>query len=101
MSLTTIPRCALEYFLLRATAPDQDPYFRPLTLMPRERFNESLAEGDVHLVPQDPEAADFAVPSKDIQYLDRWPTLCGDGKRGQYLVEARQKNRRVLLCSAG
>ncbi len=34
------------------------------TLVPLERFNESLAEGDVHLVPQDPEAADYAVPSK-------------------------------------
>lgn len=37
-------------------------HFEPL--LPNERFNEGLAEGDVHLVPQDPEAADFAVPSK-------------------------------------
>ncbi|MGE5145537.1 MAG: glycosyltransferase, partial [Candidatus Eiseniibacteriota bacterium] len=33
-------------------------------LVPPERLNAGLAEGDIHLVPQDPEAADFAVPSK-------------------------------------
>ncbi|MCP5365547.1 MAG: glycosyltransferase family 4 protein [Hyphomicrobiales bacterium] len=33
-------------------------------LVPPERFCESLAEADVHLVPQNPTAADFAVPSK-------------------------------------
>lgn len=33
-------------------------------LLPPERLNDGLAEGDIHLVPQDPEAADFAVPSK-------------------------------------
>ncbi|MEX1152333.1 glycosyltransferase family 4 protein [Parvibaculum sp.] len=33
-------------------------------LVPPERLNEALAEGDIHLVPQDPQGADFAVPSK-------------------------------------
>ncbi|MEQ8396059.1 glycosyltransferase [Thalassobaculum sp.] len=36
--------------------------FHPL--VPADRFSESLAEGDVHLVPQDAATADFAVPSK-------------------------------------
>lgn len=36
--------------------------FEPL--LPPERLAHGLAEGDVHLVPQDPEGADFAVPSK-------------------------------------
>ena len=36
--------------------------FEPL--VPRERLSEGLAEGDVHVVPQDPDGADFAVPSK-------------------------------------
>lgn len=36
--------------------------FRPL--LPAERLGEGLAEGDVHLVPQDGKAADYAVPSK-------------------------------------
>lgn len=35
-----------------------------LPLVPREKLGESLAEGDVHLVPQEPGAADFALPSK-------------------------------------
>jgi colanic acid biosynthesis glycosyl transferase WcaI len=33
-------------------------------LVPRERLSEGLSAGDIHLVPQNPEAADFAVPSK-------------------------------------
>jgi colanic acid biosynthesis glycosyl transferase WcaI len=36
--------------------------FRPL--VPPEQLDASLAGGDVHLVPQRPEGADFAVPSK-------------------------------------
>ncbi len=36
--------------------------FEPL--VPLDRLSEGLAEGDVHLVPQNPDAADFAVPSK-------------------------------------
>lgn len=33
-------------------------------LVPAEKLNEGLAGGDVHLVPQDPNGADFAIPSK-------------------------------------
>jgi colanic acid biosynthesis glycosyl transferase WcaI len=33
-------------------------------LLPRERLSEALASGDIHLVPQNPEGANFAVPSK-------------------------------------
>lgn len=33
-------------------------------LLPRDRFGEGLALGDIHLVPQKPSAADFAIPSK-------------------------------------
>ena len=33
-------------------------------LVPAEKLNEGLAAGDVHLVPQDPNGADFAIPSK-------------------------------------
>jgi len=35
-----------------------------LPLVPLSEVNSALAEGDVHLVPQDPSGADFAVPSK-------------------------------------
>jgi len=37
---------------------------RFVPLLPKEQLNDGLAEGDVHLVPQDPNAADFALPSK-------------------------------------
>jgi Glycosyltransferase len=33
-------------------------------LVPADQLNEGLAAGDVHLVPQDPNGADFAIPSK-------------------------------------
>jgi len=33
-------------------------------LLPRERLGEALASGDIHLVPQNPDGANFAVPSK-------------------------------------
>jgi colanic acid biosynthesis glycosyl transferase WcaI len=36
--------------------------FKPL--VSPEELSDSLAEGDIHLVPQDPNAADFALPSK-------------------------------------
>jgi colanic acid biosynthesis glycosyl transferase WcaI len=34
------------------------------TLLPRSRLSEGLAAADIHLVPQDPQGAAFAVPSK-------------------------------------
>ncbi|HEX6958801.1 MAG TPA: glycosyltransferase [Ferrovibrio sp.] len=34
------------------------------SLLPREDLNDGLAHGDIHLVPQNPLAADFAIPSK-------------------------------------
>lgn len=41
--------------------------FSPLA--PKERLNEALAEGDVHLVPQRPEGAAFAMPGKAVTIL--------------------------------
>lgn len=54
-----------EAEVLRQTALElglRNVEFRPL--LPPERLNEALAEGDIHLVPQNPQGADFAVPSK-------------------------------------
>ena len=33
-------------------------------LLPADQLGRGLAEGDIHLVPQEPDTADFAVPSK-------------------------------------
>jgi len=41
--------------------------FEPLT--PKHRLNEGLAEGDVHLVPQRPEGAAFAMPGKAVTIM--------------------------------
>jgi len=41
--------------------------FEPLT--PGHRLNEGLAEGDVHLVPQRPEGAAFAMPGKAVTIM--------------------------------
>lgn len=50
-------------------------------LVPMERFNEGLADGDVHLVPQNPDAADFAVPSKVYNILAAGrPFVCTAGE---------------------
>ena len=38
-------------------------------LVPRSRLAEGLADGDIHLVPQNPDGADFAVPSKVYSIL--------------------------------
>lgn len=41
--------------------------FAPLA--PKERLNEAMADGDVHLVPQRPEGAAFAMPGKAVTIL--------------------------------
>lgn len=41
--------------------------FSPLA--PKEMLNEAMAEGDVHLVPQRPEGAAFAMPGKAVTIL--------------------------------
>lgn len=41
--------------------------FEPLA--PKHRLNEGLAEGDVHLVPQRPEGAAFAMPGKAVTIM--------------------------------
>lgn len=41
--------------------------FAPLA--PKDRLNEAMAEGDVHLVPQRPEGAAFAMPGKAVTIL--------------------------------
>jgi colanic acid biosynthesis glycosyl transferase WcaI len=52
--------------------------FEPL--VPRARFAEALSEATVHLVPQDPEGADFAVPSKVYSILAAGrPFVCTAG----------------------
>ncbi|WP_300296047.1 glycosyltransferase [Ferrovibrio sp.] len=50
--------------LAAALAARHVPNVRLEDLVPREHLADGLAEGDIHLVPQNPKGADFAVPSK-------------------------------------
>lgn len=60
-------------------------------LMPPERFNESLAEGDVHLIPQDPETADFAIPSKIYNIMAAGRSCVATAKEGSTLWKLAKK----------
>jgi len=54
-------------------------------LLPRERLCDGLCEGDIHLVPQDPEAADFAVPSKVFSIMAAGRPFVATAKPGSTL----------------
>jgi colanic acid biosynthesis glycosyl transferase WcaI len=69
--------------------------FEPL--LPLDRFNEGLAEGDVHLVPQDPEAADFAVPSKVYNIMAASRPFIATALPGSTLWDLQEQSR-ALLC---
>ena len=69
--------------------------FEPL--LPPERFNEGLADGDVHLVPQDPEAADFAVPSKVYNIMAAGRPFVATARRGSTLWSLQEQSR-ALTC---
>lgn len=73
------------------------PNLRFEPLLPMDRFNEGLAEGDVHLVPQDPEAADFAVPSKVYNIMAAGRPFIATALPGSTLW-ALQEQSRALIC---
>lgn len=73
--------------------------FEPL--MPPERFNESLAEGDVHLIPQDPEAADFAVPSKVYSIMAAGRPCVATAKEGSTLWKLAEKTGACFCVPPG
>lgn len=68
-----------------------------LPLLPRERLAEGLAEGDVHLVPQNPEAADFAVPSKIYGIMAAGRSFIATANPGSPLWYLQQQSG-AFLC---
>lgn len=83
---------------LKASAQLRElPNLRFEPLLPLDRFNEGLAEGDVHLVPQDPEAADFAVPSKVYNIMAASRPFIATALSGSTLW-ALQEQSHALLC---
>lgn len=69
--------------------------FRPL--VPPEQLNDGLAEGDVHLVPQDRDAADFAVPSKVYGIMAAGRTFVATAGPGSHLWRL-QRDTEAFRC---
>src|SRR5262249_53349063 len=71
--------------------------FEPL--LPPLRLSEGLAEGHVHLVPQDPRAADFAVPSKIYTIMAAGRPFVATARRGTAPWDLQQESG-AFVCVA-
>lgn len=69
--------------------------FRPL--LPPSRLNEALSEGDIHLVPQNPQAADYAVPSKIFAIMAAGRPFIATAEPGSLLYQM-QRDTGAFLC---
>lgn len=66
-------------------------------LLPPKRLNEALAEGDVHLVPQNPQGADYALPSKIFGIMAAGRPFIGTAETGSPLWRLQQETG-AFLC---
>jgi colanic acid biosynthesis glycosyl transferase WcaI len=66
-------------------------------LTPNEGLSAALAAGDVHLVPQNPETADFAVPSKAFNIMAAGRPFVATARRGTALWRLRESTG-AFLC---
>lgn len=66
-------------------------------LLPQEQLARGLAEGDIHLVPQDPDAAEFAVPSKIFSVMAVGRPFVTTARNGSPLWRIQQKSG-AFLC---
>ncbi|HEY4343355.1 MAG TPA: glycosyltransferase [Parvibaculum sp.] len=69
--------------------------FRPL--LPPARLNVALSEGDIHLVPQNPQAADYAVPSKIFAIMAAGRPFIATAEPGSLLWKM-QEDTGAFLC---
>jgi colanic acid biosynthesis glycosyl transferase WcaI len=70
-------------------------------LVPAERLNDGLAEGDIYLVPQDGTAADFAVPSKLFAIMAAGRPLVASARPGSLLWQLMEQSHAFLCVPAG
>lgn len=70
---------------------------RLLALMPQEGLGPALAAGDVHLVPQNPDAAAFAVPSKAFNIMAVGRPFVATASPGTVLWRLREATD-AFLC---
>ncbi len=66
-------------------------------LLPEGQLNRGLSEGDVHLVPQNPDAADFAMPSKVFNIMAAGRPFVATARPGSALWRLQEKSR-AFLC---
>lgn len=66
-------------------------------LLPLDRLAEGLALGDIHLVPQDPEGAEFAVPSKVYNIMAVGRPFVTTARPGSPLAELETSSG-AFLC---
>jgi colanic acid biosynthesis glycosyl transferase WcaI len=71
---------------------------RVTDLLPQELLSQGLAEGDIHLVPQDPEAAEFAVPSKIFNVMAAGRPFIATARPGSPLWLLQEQSG-AFLCS--
>ena len=65
-------------------------------LLPLDQFSSGLADGDIHLVPQDPVAAPFAVPSKIASIMAAGRAFIATANRGSALWRLRRESRAFI-----
>jgi colanic acid biosynthesis glycosyl transferase WcaI len=66
-------------------------------LLPPERLNEGLAAGHIHLVPQDPRAVDYAVPSKVMGIMAAGRPFVATAGPGSMLWRLREESE-AFVC---
>lgn len=66
-------------------------------LLPKAELNRGLAEGHVHLVPQNPQAADFAMPSKIFNIMAAGRPFVATAGPGSALWRV-QRESQAFLC---
>jgi colanic acid biosynthesis glycosyl transferase WcaI len=69
------------------------------SLLPPLRLSEGLAQGHVHVVPQNPRAADFAVPSKIFAIMAAGRPFVATARPGSALWDL-QRDSGAFLCVA-
>ena len=83
---------------LRRQIAERDLINTRLTaLLPDGGLSEGLAEGDIHLVPQDPEAAAFAVPSKVFNIMAAGRPFVATALPGSLLWRLRHRSG-AFIC---
>jgi glycosyltransferase involved in cell wall biosynthesis len=69
-------------------------------LLASENFGEGLADGDIHLVPQDPATASFAVPSKVYSIMSAGRPFVATANPGSPLWRLRRESRAFVAVPA-